>query len=257
MDIAQILRGSKRIAIIELSSDPEKDSYKTASYLKANGYKIVPVNPIAYDILEEKCYDSLEKVPGEIDIVDIFRPSEEAPAITEQAIRKKAKVVWMELGVRSEMAAEKAKDAGLETVMDKNIMIEHKRFQELALIEKTKTFIVPILTEKENDPPFLEKLKDCKRVVLIFVIDKTLSNYVPGGFITSRINLAQEVMDDIKKSLPQNILVKDMVEWGDWYDKIENLARLEGADEVVMKKSSRSEEFSLKLAEKGLKVTVL
>jgi hypothetical protein len=141
--------------------------------------------------------------------------------------------------------------------MDKCIMVEHKRFQELALIEKTKTFVVPILTEQENSPEFLEQLKECNKLIILFVVDKTVLNHVPVAFSGSRINSAQQVMEDIKKKLPQNILIKDFVEWGDWYDKIENIARLENVDEIIMKHSKMSDEFSFRLREKGLKVRII
>ena len=153
MDIFEILKMYTTIAVVGLSQDPGKDSYKVANYMKSNGYRIIPVNPTAYEILDEKCYGSLDEVK-DAEIVAIFRPPEEAEHIVEQAIRKKAKVVWMQLGIKNERAAEKARQAGLEVVMDKCIMVEHKRFQELALIEKTKTFIVPILTEQENSDNF-------------------------------------------------------------------------------------------------------
>ena len=256
MDIAEILRTYKTIAVVGLSQDPEKDSYRVASYMKSNGYKIIPVNPTAYEILDEKCYGSLDEIK-EVEIVAIFRPAEEAGDIVDQAIRKKAKVVWMQLGIKNERAAEKARQAGLEVVMDKCTMVEHKRFQELALIEKTKTFVVPILTEQENSPEFLEQLKECNKLIILFVVDKTVLNHVPVAFSGSRINSAQQVMEDIKKKLPQNILIKDFVEWGDWYDKIENIARLENADEIIMKHSKMSDEFSFRLREKGLKVRII
>ena len=256
MDISEILKMYKTIAVVGLSQDPGKDSFKVASYMKSKGYKIIPVNPTAYEILDEKCYGSLDEVK-DAEIVAIFRSPEEAEQIVEQAIRKKAKVVWMQLGIKNERAAEKARQAGLEVVMDKCIMVEHKRFQELALIEKTKTFIVPILTEQENSTEFLERLKECNKLIMIFVVDKTVLNHVPAAFSGSRINSAQQVMEDIKKKLPQNTLVKDFVEWGDWYEKIENIARLENADEIIMKHSKMSDEFSSRLREKGLKVRII
>lgn len=257
MDIADILKEYKTIAVIGLSKEQDKDSNKVARYMKANGYKIVPINPTAYEILDEKCYSSLEEAPHGIEIANIFRPAEEAEAIVRQAIAKKAKVVWMQLGIKNERASQLARDAGLEVVMDKCIMVEHKRFQELALIEKTKTFLVPVLTERENQPDFIERLKACNKLIMVFVVDKTVLNHVPTGFAGSRIGSAQEVMEDIKKNLPENVMVKDFVEWGDWYDKIENMARLESVDEIIMRHSKMSDEFSSRLREKGLTVTVI
>lgn len=257
MEIPEILRTCKTVAVVGLSKDKEKDSHKVALYLKANGYRIVPVNPTAYEILDEKCYPGLSEVVGEIDIVSIFRPPEEAEGIVREAIGKKAKVVWMQLGIKNDRAAEIAREAGLEVVMDKCIMIEHKRYQELTLIEKSRTVVVPILTEREGMPDFLERLKSCTKLILVFVVDKSVLNHVPTAFSGSRITIAQEVMDGIRKKMPQNIMVKDFVEWGDWYDKLEGIARLENADEIVMKHSKMSDEFSSRLREKGLKVTVI
>jgi hypothetical protein len=187
----------------------------------------------------------------------MFRPPEEAEGIVREAIGKKARVVWMQLGIKNEKAAEIAREAGLDVVMDKCIMIEHKRYQELTLIEKSRTVVVPILTEQEGMPDFLERLGQCTKLVMVFVVDKNFLNHVPAAFSGSRITIAQEVMDSIKKKMPQNILIKDFVEWGDWYDKLEGIARLENADEIVMKHSKMSDEFSSRLREKGLRVTII
>ncbi len=257
MEIPEILKACKTVAVVGLSKDKEKDSHKVALYLKANGYRIVPVNPTAYEILDEKCYSSLSDVWEEIDLVCVFRPPEEAEGIVREAIAKKAKVVWMQLGIKNDRAAEIAGEAGIDVVMDKCIMIEHKRYQELTLIEKSRTVVVPILTEQEGMPDFLERLKSCTKLVMVFVVDKNFLNHVPTAFSGSRITIAQEVMDGIKKNMPQNIMIKDFVEWGDWYDKLEGIARLENADEIVMKHSKMSDEFSSRLREKGLRVTVV
>lgn len=125
------------IAVVGLSKDSSKDSYMVANYLKENGYRIIPINPFADEILGEKCYASLLEMPEEIkqavDIVDIFRPSQDVPLIVEQAIqlRKtygKPHVVWMQMGIKNEAAALKARNAGLTVIMDKCMMREHKRF---------------------------------------------------------------------------------------------------------------------------------
>lgn len=129
----------KTIAIVGLSRDPNKDSYKVAEYLKANGYRIIPINPFTDEILGEKCYKSLLDIPEEIqktiEVIDIFRPSEDVLPIVEQAIQLKQKYgkphfIWMQLGIINEKAAELAKSAGLEVVMDKCMMIEHKRLSK-------------------------------------------------------------------------------------------------------------------------------
>lgn len=119
-----------------LSREPEKESYKVASYLKKQGYRIVPVNPFADEVLGEKSYKSLLDVPEEIqrtiDVVDIFRRPEDVPPIVDQAVKLKQKsgvpcVVWMQLGIVNEAAAETARKAGLTVIMDKCMMVEHKR----------------------------------------------------------------------------------------------------------------------------------
>ena len=119
-----------------LSREPDKDSYRVAAYLKKQGFRIVPVNPLADEILGEKSYTSLLDIPVEIqktlDVVDVFRPAKDAPAIVEQAVKLKAKhgkprAVWMQLGIVNAQAAETAKHAGLTVVMDKCMMVEHRR----------------------------------------------------------------------------------------------------------------------------------
>jgi predicted CoA-binding protein len=127
---------SRTIAVVGLSNNPERASYEVASYLKSQGYRIVPINPNADMILGERCYPSLADLPEslkrEIDVVDIFRRPEDIPPVVEQAIRLKnayahPAVVWMQLGIVNEEAAAKARKEGLEVVMDRCMMIEHKR----------------------------------------------------------------------------------------------------------------------------------
>ena len=130
------MQRAKTIAVVGLSKEPEKDSNKVSVYLQQHGYRIIPVNPFADEVLGEKSYKSLLDIPMEIqktiDIVDIFRRSEDVPPIVEQAIQLKAKVsgsfvVWMQLGIVNEQAAEAARRAGLVVVMDKCLMVEHHR----------------------------------------------------------------------------------------------------------------------------------
>lgn len=136
MEIKQILSKYKNIAVVGLSKNPEKDSYIVAEYLKNKGYKIIPVNPTAQEILGEKCYKSLEDLPENLkkslEIVDIFRPSQDIEPIVEQAIQlkkefRKPYVVWMQLGIVNLEAAKKAEEAGMVVIMDKCIMREHKK----------------------------------------------------------------------------------------------------------------------------------
>jgi predicted CoA-binding protein len=136
-EIKKILARYKIVAVVGLSREPGKDSHRVSAYLKHHGFHIIPVNPFADEILGEKSYKSLLRIPPKIqkniDIVEIFRPSKDVPPIVEQAIKLKAAygkpdVVWMQLGIVNKKAAETAKKAGLIVVMDKCMMIEHKRF---------------------------------------------------------------------------------------------------------------------------------
>jgi predicted CoA-binding protein len=135
-NIKSILENYRTVAVVGLSRDPNKDSYRVANYLQSVGYRIIPVNPFADEILGEKSYKSLLDVPETIEIVDIFRPSEEVTAIVEEAIQLKnrvgsPKVVWMQLGIVNEEAAKQAREAGFKVVMDRCMMREHKRLQQV------------------------------------------------------------------------------------------------------------------------------
>ena len=134
--IKEILRKYNVIAVVGLSKEPEKDSHRVGAYLKQHGYLIIPVNPFATEVLGEKSYSSLLDIPPEIqktiEIVDIFRPAKDVPTIVEQTIKLKALygkpfVVWLQLGIVNEQAAETARGVGLSVVMDKCITIEHRR----------------------------------------------------------------------------------------------------------------------------------
>jgi predicted CoA-binding protein len=125
--VAQILRGAVTIAVVGLSSNPMRASHEVAAYLKNAGYRIIPVNPNETEVLGEKAYARLEDVPEPVDIVDVFRRAEEVPAVAESAIKIKAKVMWMQLGIENAEAAEKARAAGLVVVEDSCLMVEHKR----------------------------------------------------------------------------------------------------------------------------------
>jgi predicted CoA-binding protein len=134
--IKEILTTSRTIAVVGLSRDPSKPSYQIPEYLKNHGFHIVPVNPSIDTILGEKTYKSLLEMPPEIqrtiEVVEIFRPSADVPPIMEQAVKLKEihgvlKVVWMQLGIVNEEAADMARKAGLTVVMDRCMMVEHKR----------------------------------------------------------------------------------------------------------------------------------
>jgi len=125
----EILNSSRVVAVVGLSAKPDRPSYRVASYLKENGYKIIPVNPGIREILGEVCYPDLSSIPEPVDVVNIFRRSEEVPAIVEEAIRIGSKVVWMQEGVTNEEAAVRAREAGLLVVMDRCMLKEHQRLR--------------------------------------------------------------------------------------------------------------------------------
>jgi hypothetical protein len=126
----KILNFSRVVAVVGLSSKAERPSYKVASYLKEQGYKIIPVNPTEKEIFGELCYPDLASIPESVDVVEVFRRSEEVPPIVEEAIRMGAKAVWMQEGVINEKAAARAREAGLMVVMDKCMGKEHRRMKK-------------------------------------------------------------------------------------------------------------------------------
>jgi predicted CoA-binding protein len=123
----KILKSSSTIAIVGVSNNSEKDSYKVMKYLLQKGYEIFPVNPKYDYILETKCYPDLSSIPEPVDIVDIFRRPEHVMPFVEDAIKIRAKVVWMQLGIINQEAANLARVAGLEVIMDHCIKIEHQK----------------------------------------------------------------------------------------------------------------------------------
>ncbi len=132
----EILESHSTVAVVGLSRNSSKDSYRVAEYLQSQGYRIVPVNPVAEEILGEKSYSSLPELPDElkraVGIVDIFRPPEAVPPIVDDTIKLREEhgaphVVWMQLGIVNEEAAEKARAAGIMVVMDRCIKVEHQR----------------------------------------------------------------------------------------------------------------------------------
>lgn len=127
-DRIRILERYKRIAMVGLSSNPFRPSHFAAIYMLSQGYDVTPVNPREKEVLGRRSYASLRDVPGPLEIVDIFREPAAVPAIVEEAIAAGAKVIWMQLGVVHYEAAERARQAGLEVVMDRCVKIEHARF---------------------------------------------------------------------------------------------------------------------------------
>jgi len=115
--------------VVGLSPDPSRPSFEVAAYLKEAGYRIIPVNPSCERIMGESCYRSLAEVPGEVDVVQIFRKSEHVPPVVDEAIAKGARAVWMQSGVVHREAAAKAQAAGLLVVMDRCMLQEHARLK--------------------------------------------------------------------------------------------------------------------------------
>ena len=125
--LRRILKTSKVVAVVGLSPKWFRPSYFAAKYMLEHGYTMIPVNPSTAEILGQKCYGSLRDIPVKVDIVDCFRKTEEIMPIAEDAIAIGAKVLWQQLGVTNTQAARKAEAAGLETVMDRCVKIEHGR----------------------------------------------------------------------------------------------------------------------------------
>jgi uncharacterized protein len=132
MDAATILRDAKTVAVVGLSDRPERPSYGVATYLQENGFRIIPINPNLREWKGIKAFGSLLEIPKSIkvDIVDIFRKSEDVPPVVDDAIAIHAKAVWMQIGIVNEKAAEKARSAGLEVVMDRCMKIEHMKMKD-------------------------------------------------------------------------------------------------------------------------------
>ncbi len=126
--IARLVRDCRTIAVVGLSSNPARPSYRVAAYMQQQGKVVIPVNPRETSVLGQPAYPSLSTVPGSIDLVSVFRRSEEAGAIVDEAIHIKAKAVWLQEGVVDEEAALRARQAWLEVVMDRCWLKEHDRW---------------------------------------------------------------------------------------------------------------------------------
>jgi predicted CoA-binding protein len=128
-EIKDTLNRSKAVAVVGISPKEDRPSYIVAAYLKSKGYRIIPVRPEGEEILGEKVYPSLMQIPKEIeiDVVDIFRKSEDVPPVVDEAIQRKAKVVWMQEGIINKEAGTKAEKAGLKVVMDRCMKKEYQR----------------------------------------------------------------------------------------------------------------------------------
>jgi uncharacterized protein len=124
-EITKILEDYRVVAVVGLSSKPDRPSNQVAQYLKEHGYRIVPVNPGCQEILGEKCYPTLKDIPFPVEVVDIFRKVDAIPAIVDDALAVGAKVVWMQQGLEEPVSGGKARQAGLAVVMDRCMKIEH------------------------------------------------------------------------------------------------------------------------------------
>ena len=126
-----LLRQVRTVAVVGMSGNPERDSFEVGAYLKAHGYRMIPVNPALTEVLGERAYPSLESIPPEIgvDLVDVFRRSEAVPALVEEALSRspRPKVIWLQLTVRHPESGPRLREAGVEFVQDRCLMAEHRR----------------------------------------------------------------------------------------------------------------------------------
>jgi len=125
--IRQILLNTRVIAVVGLSDNPDRTSYRVSQMMQSKGYRIIPVNPNVEQILGEKCYASLDEVPEAIDVVNVFRKSELVVPVAEAAVQVQAKVLWLQLGVYNETAAQIAMQSGLTVIMDRCIKVEQAK----------------------------------------------------------------------------------------------------------------------------------
>ena len=125
--LRRILRDCRTLAVVGLSAEWHRPSFFAAKYMQQHGYRIVPVNPRYTEVLGERCYPSLADIPHPVDMVDVFRRSEDVLPIAEQAVAIGARCLWQQIGVKNLAAAELARAAGLDTVLDRCVKIEHAR----------------------------------------------------------------------------------------------------------------------------------
>ncbi|MEO8849878.1 MAG: CoA-binding protein [Casimicrobiaceae bacterium] len=125
--LRRILAQSRTIAVVGLSANWYRPSYFAAKYMQGHGYRIIPVNPNYSEVLGERCYGSVDAIPHAVDIVDCFRRADEMPTLAREAVAKGAKVLWMQLGIHNDVAADIADSAGLDVVANRCVKIEHAR----------------------------------------------------------------------------------------------------------------------------------
>ena len=117
----------KKVAVVGMSKNPDKAAHYVPKYLHENGYEITPVNPNANVILKKQCYDKITDVPDDVDIVDVFRPSDQVLPIIKEAIKKNPKVIWLQEGIHDKEAEQLARDAGIDVVFNRCMLAEHRR----------------------------------------------------------------------------------------------------------------------------------
>lgn len=125
-EIREIL-SLKQVVVVGMSKHPSKDAYSVPKYLSENGYDVIPVNPTTDKILDKKCYSKITDIESEIDIVDVFRPSDQVLHVVEEAIKKKPKVIWLQEGIHNEEAEELARKNGIKVVFNRCMYAEHRR----------------------------------------------------------------------------------------------------------------------------------
>jgi predicted CoA-binding protein len=125
--LRRILAGARTIAVVGLSANWYRPSYFAAKYMLDHGYRMIPVNPNYAEVLGQQCYPDVASIPEPVDVVDCFRKPDEMPALAREAVAKRAKVLWMQLGIRNDEAARIASEAGLDVVMNRCVKIEHAR----------------------------------------------------------------------------------------------------------------------------------
>ena len=129
-DPETIVKEAKTIAVVGASNDPEKYSNKVAGYLMEQGYRIVPVNPTEEEVLDERAYDTIDEIPEQVDVVDVFLPPEKTPEIAENAVRAGAKVLWLQEGIENEEARRIAEEGGLTYVEDSCMRKTHEGLRQ-------------------------------------------------------------------------------------------------------------------------------
>jgi predicted CoA-binding protein len=127
MKMKQLLQETKTIAVVGLSNKPDRPSYVVTQYMQAHGYKIIPVNPTCSEILGETCYPDLSSIPVAVDMVNVFRKPEDCLEVAREAVKIGAKSLWLQMGVINQEALDYASSHGLTGIMDKCLMVEHRK----------------------------------------------------------------------------------------------------------------------------------